>query len=609
MARTGGLNTLVSDPEVRLNAVEREAGERQRDQARHDQMMQLIEKDAGRSKGKLGKMASDVYENMSDWDKAALYTALIPGVGDIVGAVADTRHLIKDPSLTNAGFLLAGLLPFVPSGGVTRTAQKAFTNLRNEVPGFYAPGAGKGKQAAAYAKTLPEGISNIARARYLAKDRAIQNQFNISVADRKTAKKAIKVSEKITPKLDPVVKQIREMKATGKAYTGQFRIRKGKDGKPDEKIPIKTREFIRLEEKARGLRRAASEAANKAMGQGNQSRSMIAQFHGANSAERGFTRHWDEIDHVKTFDNFNVKNYIDEVGDLSGMPRADIEGIFKQIQTHPAIAMNPNKNYMMNIRRAYTGSAGKLDPGMDAKLYSKNSISLSDIKKSVFSSQKKYTSNKKFLEALQKSEVNVLNPEQVLRGRAAIITGSSKTDAYELGGVNHMTAINKEGKVTNIVSDEHDLLSSAELNKLIRTDAVGKLPGASRYMNVSEPIVYDLIGSKKLTKRQKAVQAKLKKTKDTAVEKAIEEYKKIPGVDISGKLPAGFKTKEQWARSQAIATLRPTHPDYSRLAADLGIFAPLRVAKTGRESAVREKKKGGGSVMERNPYDYKPKAI
>lgn len=55
MARTGGLNTLVSDPEVRLNAVEREAGERQRDQARHDQMMQLIEKDAGRSKGKLGK--------------------------------------------------------------------------------------------------------------------------------------------------------------------------------------------------------------------------------------------------------------------------------------------------------------------------------------------------------------------------------------------------------------------------------------------------------------------------------------------------------------------------------------------------------------------------
>ena len=88
------------------------------------------------------------------------------------------------------------------------------------------------------------------------------------------------------------------------------------------------------------------------MGQGNQSRSMIAQFHGANSAERGFTRHWDEIDHVKTFDNFNVKNYIDEVGDLSGMPRADIEGIFKQIQTHPAIAMNPNKNYMMNIRRA-----------------------------------------------------------------------------------------------------------------------------------------------------------------------------------------------------------------------------------------------------------------
>ena len=82
----------------------------------------------------VGEIISDVYQGMSDYDKAALFTAPIPVVGDVVGAVADTRALVKDPSLANLGFLAAGLLPFVPSGGIRRAArdlqkQKAFIKV------------------------------------------------------------------------------------------------------------------------------------------------------------------------------------------------------------------------------------------------------------------------------------------------------------------------------------------------------------------------------------------------------------------------------------------------------------------------------------------------
>ena len=71
------------------------------------------------------KIASDVYDNMSPLDKAALFTAPVPVVGDVVGAVADGVGLFNDFSLTNLGLAVAGLLPFVPSGGLTRNFRQA----------------------------------------------------------------------------------------------------------------------------------------------------------------------------------------------------------------------------------------------------------------------------------------------------------------------------------------------------------------------------------------------------------------------------------------------------------------------------------------------------
>ena len=646
MANKDGLNSLPASERFRkknqttrreefLKRSEERKARRERQVAKREELLKGSKEKGLSTLESFKKGVGEAYESMSPLQKAALYTAPVPGIGDVVGGVSDVVDLIKNPSWANLGFLAAGLLPFVPSGGLTKaglalSGQRFFSSLRNDIPGFYREGASQAGRLASFGKTLPEGMGNVLKARYAAKPRAIQREFNISPADQKASRQALKISEDITPKVRALENIQKEMKAKGTAYT------KDKKGKL-----IETAQFKKIKDEASGLRSIANNAAKKAMGQLNQSRSMTKQYLGVNSGSEGILKNMDQVDHIKTFKNFGVNQYYKEVGNLSGMPKEDISEIFQQIKTLPAIGMNPNKKYLMNIRRVHTGSAGELNPGITAKIYggsnaikkgkaaTKRAIkegktrkeaqeigqkiaksqmrSLSDLKKSIFSSQKKYTSDTEFLEAIQKQGIDVLNPEQVLKGRAAIITGSKKSDAWELGGVNYMTAVNKKGRVVSILNDEHDLLSSQALNKLIKTDEIGKLPGATRYMNVSEPIVYDLIGdTRKLTKAEKAAKAKLKKTKDAAVKEAIENYKKITGVDASGKVPVGFKSKEQYLRAKAVAKLEPSHPDYARLVGEIGMI-PTRAAKPFVKED--ENKKGGGSVIERNPYNYKPRSI
>lgn len=537
--------------------------------------------------------AGDVWDSMSPLDKAALLSSPVPVVGDVIGGIADLSALIKDPSLTNAGILAAGLVPFVPSGSVTRTAQKAFTNLRNDIPGFYATD-NPVVQGVSWAKTLPEGLSNILQARYLPEQRGIQKEFDISVADQKAARKALEVTEKETAN----IKQLQE------------------DLKKAKEIKIK-KDIDKIEKDIADATRRASVEAKKATGQLNQSRSMYNQYFGPEDGSGKFLKNIDKIDHIKTFSNFNVKDYYKTVGALSGLPKEEISGIFKQIEKVQNI--DPNKKYLMNIRRVYTHSAGKLDPGMQSKVF--GGQSLKNIQNTVFpikSNPKPYKDNEKFLTALQKAGVRVLNPEEVLKGKAAVVTGSGKSDAFELGGVNYMSSISKNGKVVTIVNDEHDLFSTpASLKKYFKTDAIGKLPGADRYMNVSEPIVKELIKSKieATTKKQAAKKISLATQKKTSSDKAIEEYKKISSVDISGPMPAGMKTKEQWARIQAVANLKPDKKDYSRLKKEALIGFGVRAGKSllkpeeQQEEPTVQNKKKGGSVVERNPYNYTAKAI
>ena len=556
------------------------------------------------------KQLKEIHDNMSPLDKAALYTAPVPVLGDVVGGVADTVAFAKDPSLINAGLLGMGLIPFVPSGGVTRTAQKVMANVQNEIPGFYAA-ANPAAQAATVAKTIPQNIINIGKAYYDPSSRALQTNSNISVADQRAANKAIKVSEEVTPKINALEARQKE-------------LRQVKDGKYPSNEDLA--EIKRLETEASDLRSTASQATKVAMGQLNQSRSFTNQYFGPTEERatglKSILDNIDKVDHVRTFKQFNVDDYIKEVGDVADIDKKDMVAMFDEIKTMQN--MDPTKPYQMNIRRAHTGSAGNIDPGMKAAVYkgtpvtvdvmheglvkqvtSKPDINLNFIKKEVFKKGKMYTSDKNFLDALAEAGVRVLNPEEVLKGRSAIIKGSAKTDAYEMGGVGVVTSIGKKGKVVSIVNDEHDLFNV-------------KLPGGARYMNVSTPLVYELVKDKTgaTSATQKAAKTKLSNSKTKATEEATKKYESILkdlNVDIAEKVPEGFGSREQYLRALTVANLKPSHKDYSRLVKDFGIGAPTRAARAvlGTEEEQEQlPRKKGGSVIERNPYNnYEPKAI
>ena len=618
------------------------------------------------------KALADVAANkdMSTLDKAALVTATLPVIGDIIGGVSDAKHLYKDPSLANLGFMLAGLVPFVPSGGVSRaalksTGKKGLSNLINYVPGFYKKDLGSAGQGAAFAKTIPEGMLNAVRARYNPSDRGLQQNLGISVTDRKVAKEALRISAENTSKLRPLEKQIRAMKKEETAYIpGEFYIPKQGKNK-GKKTPVQTEAFKKITDDAKKLRSEANDAGKQAMGQINQTRSMLKQYDGPEGGLSGLLGVADKIDHVANFKTLNVDDYFKTVGDLipTSVGKKGVDEIFKQIKTLPAIGYDPKKNYQMNVRRVQTGSSGVLDQGPSARLYATvdtseastmpirgtsitdsllpkklstdlktkkkkksskaqddNSIgvdgkaSLLDIKEAIFTKPiggasektefKSFNSSEAFLKKLDETGLKILNRDEMLKGIKegkdvpAVITGSAKTDAYEIGGANYMSAISKKGEVTTIVNDEHDLLGK-----------YGKLPGADRYMNVSEPIVIDLFGVKAPTATQVKAKSKSKTQLDKNRKEALEEYNKIPGVDTSGKKPVGFKTKEQWGRAQAVA-LKEAPKDYTRLSREVVASAPLRVGKEKkRQEEELAKKKSGGSVMMRNPYDYNPRGI
>lgn len=592
MAEKGGLASLPNQEES-LSLIDKQQllAERIRREG-ETSLAPVIAKDIGRT-------IQEVHDNMSPLDKAALYTAPVPLLGDVVGGVADTAALIEDPSVANALLLGAGLIPFVPSGGVTRTAQKVMANVQNEIPGFYAATNPIG-QAATVAKTIPQDIINIGKARYDPSSRALQDEFNISVADQRAADKAIKVSEEISPKIAALEARQKE-------------LRQLKDGKYPSNEDLA--EIMKLEKEASKLRSTASQATKQAMGQMGQSRAFTNQYFGPTEERvtglKSILDNTDKIDHVRTFKQFNVDDYIKEVGDIADIDKKDMVAMFDQVKTMQR--MDPTKPYQMNIRRANTGSAGNIDPGMKGMAYRSTTaekgvadLNLTGIKNSVFSG-KTFTSDKKFLDKLQEAGVRVLNPEEVLKGRSAIIKGSAKTDAYEMGGVGIVTSIDKKGKVVSIVNDEHDLFNL-------------KLPGADRYMNVSTPLVYELVKNKTgaTSATQKAAKNKLSTSKTKAVDKATKKYESILkdlNVDIAEKVPVGFGSREQYLRALTVANLKPSHKDYSRLVKDFGIGAPTRAARAvlgteEEEKVVEVQRKRGGSVIERDPYNnYAPKAI
>ena len=515
------------------------------------------------------KALADVAANkdMSALDKAALTTAFLPVVGDGIGLAADARHLYKDPSFANLGLMLAGIIPFVPSGGVTKVlkaglspkkvVEEAKSSLKSglseampQIPNYLRNFYSGNPLAKAYgvAEGGVKGLSNIIQARTFPQDRAILKEFGVPVSQTKTAKEAVK------------------------------EYKKGKE-------LLKTASS----EESKEIRKTISQAMKKVTGQSRQTTLMGEQF-SKPPAFNNITRGLDEVE----FGNFDTKSYNKIIGGRkTGLTSKDFNSIFEDITK--AWKVNPKKNYQMNVRRTNTQAAGNLDSfAYKRPIY--GGASLTDLKK-IFDG-KKFKSGKEFLSALKSNNVNVKNPKEVLEGRPAIVVGNVSSDAIELGGVRYTTAIKRDGNLVSIMSDEHDLFFL-------------KLPSADRMISVSTPINIDILKTKeksqRLSKPVRESKEALGEARRVKAGIAEEELAKFPGVDTSLPTPTG-STKSQWYAVQALANLKPTHPDYSRLQKEVGIFAPSRAVKPVMREE-EEKKKSGGSVMMRNPYDYNPRGI
>ena len=450
------------------------------------------------------------WEGMSALDKLALASAPVPIVGDIIGGVADVTNIGQQWMKTgefpkaDAALALTGLLPFVPPMAATRgfksglksMADKAVHHAPNYLPGFY--GGGPGGRLGGFTYGAVQGGKNMLQAAYSPKAQGMWDKHGVSLTDQKV----------IRENLDKL--------------HGKYK-----------KKPI---DYI--EEKFSG-ESVMKNADKKAMGQINQSRLFDAQYN-----KKSFYNKIDGMDQ-KDFADLNSKVYKQVIGKSSGLSQEALDGVFKRIEHWQKVDPSRVGDYRMAIRRPITQSSGNLASIMKASggrvFAGKNINGLKD----VFSGRKApFKSNEDLMNALESKGMRVDNKADVLeKGSAPILVGSTHSDAYELGGVNYLTTVKKDGTVVSIMNDENDLF-------------VMKAPGAKRMFSVSTPIHFDLLNR---SKKSDAVQKSLLGLKTEAQEirdNILDTMAKIEGVDVTQKLPKGnVLNKAQYATMKGIDKL------------------------------------------------------
>ena len=153
------------------------------------------------------------------------------------------------------------------------------------------------------------------------------------------------------------------------------------------------------------------------------------------------------------YEKLGAKEYDTLMEGATGLSKTDLETVFKHIGMKGIQNVNPNKNYTMALRRPNTSASGNAErvlSGLPKVFGGTNINGLKKVFGGVFkgkkegwdlSNSKVFKTDKEFLESLKKAGVGVRNPEEVLKGKPAIVTGSLVSDAYELGGVNYMLSL------------------------------------------------------------------------------------------------------------------------------------------------------------------------
>ena len=178
----------------------------------------------------------------------------------------------------------------------------------------------------------------------------------------------------------------------------------------------------------------------------------------------------DGIDQA-TFAKFGRGEYDKIMKAATGLNKDTMSAVFRQMGKGQGIDLDA-KDWRMAIRRPYTGQAsGNLRTPLTASrstIYGGKNI---QAVRSTFKG-KKFENNLDLLDALEGQGIRVVNDKKIRdaakKGKdnvEVVLSGSHVTDAYELGGVNYLTVIKKDGNLVSFGNDGNNLAAVKNIDK------------------------------------------------------------------------------------------------------------------------------------------------
>jgi len=541
-------------------------------------------------------VAEDVWDNMSFADKMALLLSPVPVAGTVSGLFADSLALKKDPSAVNTAMLASNVIPFSrvgrfavkagqsrglftvnPLTAVKSKAYEMLSNIANYVPGFYDKNKAKGIAGlmgvtaqgiidTGIGRLSPQAMGNLAVGVGRGQQRVARRQLKkFDTVDERVAKVQSKLDtlpeEELAKKSELMTKVVEKTNRAMETLPGGRKVEKFLGGS----LEMPKTKKVRLQNKIRMIKKDRTDAFKKISGQVNAQRMYNDQYY---KTQGKFFEVLDGLDQ-RDFAALDSKTYHDVVKGATGLTKEETDLVFKEIAK--VWKVNPNKKYRMAIRNPTTEASGKLiDPvrksSMPNSPYKRvlGGVSKKDLEnvfnKGAFGGGPNYKSQnlhyKDMYNKLNKVDnIRIKNPDGWKRGEPAILMGYDKSNAYELGGVNYLTTIKPNGKMTTFISDENDLLN-VPIRKG-KSKSV-KAPLADRLLTVVTPFEFDLVNkTETYMKRSEGVRESVEQT-----------MREIAG-SKTRKLPGGGPSNANLATAEAIANLE-AKPDY--LGAGLNIL-------------------------------------
>lgn len=552
-------------------------------------------------------VAEDVWDNMSAADKAALVLSPVPVAGTAAGLFADSLAMKEDPSAVNTAILASNFIPFSrvgrfavkagqsrglftanPLTAIKSKAYEMLSNIPNYVPGFYDKNQAKGIAGlmgvtaqgiidTGIGRLSPQAMGNLAVGVGRGQQRVARRQLKkFDTSDERAAKVQSKLDalpeEELAKRSELMTKVVEKTNRAMETLPGGRKVEKFLGG-PLEMPKTKK---ARLQNKIRMIKKDKTDAFKKISGQVNAQRMYNDQYY---KTQGEFFEVLDGLDQ-RDFAALDSKTYHDVVKGATGLTKEETDLVFQKIAK--VWDVDPAKNYRMAIRNPTTEASGKfIDPVRKGIKRVLGGASKKDLEKvfsdGPFSGGANYKSQnlhyKDMYDDLKKVDnIRIVNPDGYKAGEPAILMGYDKSNAYELGGVNYITTIKPNGKMTTFVSDENDLLNIPIGGG--KTKAV-KAPLADRLVTVVTPFEFDLVNK---------TETNLKRAE--GVRESVEQTMREIAGPTTRKLPKGGPSKANLATAEAIANLK-AKPDY--LGAGLNILGVgAKAGKPIYRGATRE---------------------